>query len=182
MANKILPKRIIEGDILLYKISQKEDNIFKELLILYKANREHLSHWHHGYKELLFKSINDIKNHLNKNKLMCYVIYKQNEIVGCIEVRRATTTDDKLKCRTISYWINKDNMRKGIMYNCLSLLEKTLLDKNTYILLAEVVVENIPSIKLLEKLEFKRFSVCFQISGNGKTMCKFYTYQKYMNN
>ena len=68
MANRILPKRIIDGDILLYKISHKEDDIFKDLLILYKANRKHLSHWHHGYKELLFKSINDIKNHLNKNK------------------------------------------------------------------------------------------------------------------
>jgi RimJ/RimL family protein N-acetyltransferase len=178
MANKILPKRIIGGDILLYKISHKEDNIFKELLVLYKANREHLSHWHHGYKELLFKSINDIKNHLSKNKLMCYIIYKQNKIVGCIEVGRAAKTDDKLKCRTLSYWINKDNTGKGIMYNCLSLLEKTLLEKNTSNLLAEVVAGNLPSIKLLEKLEFKRFSVCFQISGKGKTMCKFYRYKK----
>jgi hypothetical protein len=126
MANKILPKRIIGGDILLYKISHKEDNIFKELLVLYKANREHLSHWHHGYKELLFKIINDIKNHLKKNKLMCYIIYKQNKIIGCIEVGRAAKTDDKLKCRTLSYWINKDNARKGIMYNCLSLLERSL--------------------------------------------------------
>jgi RimJ/RimL family protein N-acetyltransferase len=178
MTNRILPKRIIEGDILLYKISHKEDNIFKELLILYKANREHLSHWHHGYKELLFKSINDIKNHLNKNKLMCYIIYKQNKIVGCIEVGRASITDGKLKYRTLSYWINKDNARKGIMYNCLSLLEKSLLDKNACILRAEVDVENLPSIKLLEKLEFKRFSICFQISGKGKTMCKFYRYKK----
>jgi hypothetical protein len=97
MATRILPKRIIEGDILLYKISHKEDNIFKELLVIYKANRKHLSYWHHGYKELLFKSINDIKNHLNKNKLMCYIIYKQNTIIGCIEVGRATITDDKIK-------------------------------------------------------------------------------------
>jgi RimJ/RimL family protein N-acetyltransferase len=66
------------------------------------------------------------------------------------------------------------------MYNCLSLLEKTLFEKNTYILQAEVDVENSPSIKLLEKLEFKRFSICFQISEDGKTMCKFYTYNKYL--
>jgi RimJ/RimL family protein N-acetyltransferase len=182
MANKILPKRIIEEDILLYKISHKEDNIFKELFALYKKNRKHLSYWHHGNNELLFKSINDIKKHLKKNKLMCYIIYKQNKIIGCIEVGRASITDDKLKRRTLSYWINKDNIRKGIMYNCLSLFKNTLLENNTHILFAEVDIDNLPSKKLLEKLEFKCISMCFQISENGKTMCKFYSYRKYFKN
>jgi len=179
MANKKLPKRIIEGETVLYKVSHKEDGIFKDLLILYKRNREHLSHWHHGYKELLFKGINDIKNHLYKNKLMCYIIYKQNKMIGCIEVGRSSLTDDKLKYRTLAYWIDKDNTRKGIMSNCLFLLEKSLLGKNTNYLLTEVDVDNLPSKKLMEKLEFKCFSMCFKISEKGETMSEFYTFRKY---
>ena len=139
----------------------------------------HLSHWHHGCKELLFKNINDIKDYLNKNRLICYIIYKQNKILGCIEVGRPTITDENLKYRTLSYWIDKDNARKGIMYNCLKLLEKILIEKNNKILYTEVDVENIPSIKLMQKLEFKICSICFKISGKGKTTGKYYVYKKY---
>jgi len=183
MLKKNMPKRIYENDIVLIKISCKNDNnILNELLALYKSNKDHLLYWHHGWNELFFNNINDLKNHLIKKHLICYAVYNFDKIIGCIEVGKLYTDEEKLKYRILTYWIDKDSVRKGIIFNCLKLLEKIFIAQELNVLTTEVDVKNIPSIKLMEKLKFKLFSTCFQISENGETMCTFHSFQKILEN
>jgi RimJ/RimL family protein N-acetyltransferase len=182
MSKKKLPKQIREGDIVLVKISLKEDNIIGELLTLYKNNREHLSYWHHGWNELIFNNIDELKMHLKKNRLLCYIIYDLDKIIGCIEVGRLFTDEEKMKHRILTYWIDKDNVRKGIIYKSLKKFEKIFINQELNVLITEVDVGNIPSINLMRKLEYQLISISFQISGNEETICKFYTFRKSLMN
>jgi hypothetical protein len=109
---------------------------------------------------------------------MCFGIYNAGEITGCIEISRLFTDEDKIKYRTLTYWIDKNNVRKGIMYKCLKILERIFIKQELNVLTTEVDIKNVPSINLMKKLGFKLFSTSFQISENGKTMCHFYTFQK----
>jgi len=178
-----LPKKICENDIALFKVSLKNDNnIFNELLKLYKKNIEHLLYWHHEHKELLFKNIEDIKKYLIKQKLMCYVIYSFDKMIGYIEITKLYTDYDKLICRDLAYWIDKSCVKKGIMFNCLKLMEKIFIEHKLNALKADIDAENIPSIKLIEKLNYKRCSASFVISADAKTACHYYTYKKILCN
>jgi len=178
-----LPKKICVNDITLFKVSLKNDNnILNELLELYTKNKKHLLYWHHEWKELLFKNIIGIKKHLTKKKLICYVIYYFDKIIGCLEISKLYTDNEKFKCRDLSYWIDKSSVKKGIMYKCLNLFEKIFIEQKLNALTADIDAENIPSIKLVEKLNFKRFSASFVISADAKTACHFYTYKKILCN
>lgn len=174
-----MPKKIIGKDIELIRIFPEKDNKrLEDLLIIYNVNREHLSLWHHEWNELLFDSIDAIKEHLKKNRFFCYALYFSGKIIGCIEISHLSTINENMKYRILTYWIDKDNSRKGIMYNTLLLIEKKLFEKKLDFLMTEVDADNEPSIKLMKKLNYKLFSVSWQISENGETMVHFKTYRK----
>ena len=178
MSTKILPKWIYLNNIVLLKVSYKSnDNIFYELLNLFKKNKAHLFYWHHEDKHLLFSNIEDIKKRLRRWNIICYVIYNSNKIIGCIETHK----DEKiLNCCLLTFWIGKKNVRKGIMLNCLIALEEIFIARNYNFLKAQVDVENIPSIKLMKKLNFKKIYTDYLTSAtkNGYTMCKYHTFEK----
>jgi len=69
-------------------------------------------------------------------------------------------------------------MTKGIMFNCLKLMEKIFIEQKLNALTADIDAKNIPSIKFVEKIIFKKCSALFVISADSKTMCHFYTYKK----
>jgi RimJ/RimL family protein N-acetyltransferase len=115
---KHLPKKILDKDIELIKVSLKnDDDKLNTLLVLYKENKDHLMYWHHGWNELLFNSIAEIKNYLNKNRLTCYCLYASGKMIGCIEIGKLSNDEEKLRFRIINYWLDKQHTRKGIMYN-----------------------------------------------------------------
>ena len=176
---KYLPTRIFNEGIELIKISPTNDiEKLNNLLILYKKNKKHLIYWHHNFDELIFNDIEDIKRHLKKNNLMCYCIYISDKMVGCIEVGRLSTDYDGLKYRILTYWIDKNNIRKGIMYKILIKLEKIFNKQKINYIKTEIDVNNEPSIKLMEKLNYKLFCISFQISNSGKTLCHSGSYKK----
>jgi RimJ/RimL family protein N-acetyltransferase len=45
-------------------------------------------------------------------------------------------------------------------------------------IITHVDPENIPSINLMKKLEYKWYSASWQVSENGETISHFYTFQK----
>jgi len=80
MYKTLLPKRISKGDITIQKVSIENDNeIMNELINLFKKNAEHLLYWHHNVKEFLFRNTNDFKKHLEKNRLICYIVLKNKD-------------------------------------------------------------------------------------------------------
>jgi RimJ/RimL family protein N-acetyltransferase len=180
---KYLPRRIFNENIELIRISLKnDDDKLNELLVLYKGNKDHLMYWHHGWNELLFNNIMEIKNHLNRNHLMCYCLYNSGKMIGCIEISKLSRDEEKLKFRIITYWIDRKYTRKGIMYDALKLLEEFFLSQEVNFIKTEVDVNNKPSIGLMKKLGYKLFCISFQISMSGKTMCHFNSFKKVLKN
>jgi RimJ/RimL family protein N-acetyltransferase len=180
MLKKIrLPKIVNNGNIKLIKISLKNDSkILDELIGLYKNNKEHLLYWHHEWEELLFDNINDLKEHAKRNKVICYAIYFLNKITGCIEIGRLLNDEEKLNYRILTYWVDENYTRRGIAYNSLKLFEAIFYDQKLNYLITQVDIKNEPSINLMKKLGYKTFSISWQISENGETMCNFYSFKK----
>jgi RimJ/RimL family protein N-acetyltransferase len=176
---KRLPKKISDKDIELIKISLKNnDDKLNELLVLYKENKDHLMYWHREWTELLFNSIAEIKNYLNKYRLTCYCLYASGKMIGCIEIGKLSYDEEKLKFRIIDFWIDKQYTRRGIMYNSLKLIERSLLDQGVDFIKTDIDVNNKASISLMEKLGYKLFCISYQISMDGKTMCHFGSFKK----
>jgi len=176
---KRFPKKFFIDNIILKKVSiQNDEKILNELLSLYKKNRKHLFYWHHRMEQLLFENIDDITDHIKKCQLICYAIYNMNKIIGCIEINKLNKDEESKTYRTISYWVDRDNARKGIMYNCLKILEKYFVSQGINILCADVNMENIPSINLLEKSGFKKYKSRFIALKKGKALCRIYSFQK----
>ena len=149
-----------------------------ELLTLFIKNKEHLSYWHHEWEELMFKTVDELLIYIKRNRHSCYALYFLKKMVGFIEIGRLTNFDKNTKYRSLSFWLDQDHSRKGIMYNSLLLIEKILFKQNTGILLAEVETDNIPSINLMKKLGYKINSASWRISMDGETSLHFYTYIK----
>ena len=179
MITKRFPERISIGGITLKKVSANNENdVHKELLHLYKINRNHLFYWHHEIKELLFNSTADIINHIRKYRLICYAVYYCTKISGYIEITKPERDEDDKKCRTLSFWVDKDNVRKGIMYACLKALEKHFIAQGTDVLCADTDADNISSISLLEKSGYKKYMASFLVPSDGKTLCSVCSLQK----
>jgi RimJ/RimL family protein N-acetyltransferase len=177
-----LPNRLIGNTVELKKISLKNDKArLEELLVLFKKNREHLLLWHHGWKELLFDNMKKIKMYIKENKLFWYGIYAAEKIIGCLEISHLLTNDKNLKFRRLSYWIDKDYTRKGIMYNVLSITEKMLSEKRLDFIMVEIDIDNKPSINLVQKLNYKLWSFAWLVSKNGKTMAQSETFRKILH-
>jgi len=177
MRKLLLPKHIIKDNITLKKVSLNNDfEILEEIYKLYNENTEHLIYWHHNIKSLLFKNNMHLRSYLEINKLTCYAIYYENILTGYFEIGRLFQ-HNKQKYRSISFWIDKNYIRKGIMYNALIMMEVILREGKVNILTANVDMANKPSINLMEKLNFKNISASFLISENGESI-DYYTFEK----
>ena len=155
----LLPKKIcINEEIDIIKISMKnDDNKLNNILCVFRDNLEHLEFWTRPSNELLFNTIDDIKRHYKNTT--CYAILYDNKIIGCIDISKVKIDENKLHFRSISYWIDKNYLRKGIMFKCLKSLEELFMDHGLDYLCDYVEEINIPSVKLLEKLGYKAFVI-----------------------
>ena len=135
---------------------KKQPKLLEELTALYIKNKEHLFYWHGGNVEFDFKKPDDYASYLSNYNCMGYVILISGKIIGFIGITRISKRYTWLKGRYITYWIDKDHARQGIMYKALSALEESMRLSNTEYLKANVYVDNKASIGLLEKLNFKR--------------------------
>ena len=140
---------------------KKDTRLFEELTAVYNKNYDHLYMWHRNNSEFSFNNKDELLNYLFKNKVLCFVLMISGKVIGFIGITNVSKDRDSIYNRHISYWIDKENARKGIMFNAISLLEKTSLFNNTHYLETSVYSENIASIKLLEKLKFKKGRIIF---------------------
>jgi len=171
MPNKtLLPNRLQCNDFTIKRIFPKKDiKLLEELLMLYAENKKHLHFWHREKSEALFNSKEDYLNYLTKSKFFCYVLLISGKIIGCIEIGHLYIDASSFKYRYITFWLDKNYTSKGIMFNALSAMEDIFRSQNIDYLLADVVPNNKPSKKLLEKLFYyikTRHSYMFD---NGKT-------------
>jgi len=167
-----------KNKISLVRVSLKDNKRLSELLDVYKRNKKPLAFWHHNWKELFFKDIDEYKKYYREKKMICYALYFDDKIIGTIELGRLTNTDNKMKCRKISYWIDKNYTRRGIMYNSLAMFEKVLKNENLDLLIAEVESDNAPSINLMKKLKYNVKSISWLVAKNGKTMIHYIEFNK----
>ena len=173
------PKIVTVDELQLIKITNNNRNIILiELLSVYQNNFDHLRYWHHGWKELNFKNVNEIKKYIRKSRLVVYVICKNKKIIGYLEINRMRKDDENTKYRDLSYWIDKNHTRKGIMYKCLLFMEKIFLEQGINILQTQIDMKNEPSINLMKKLGFRHFSASLMISKDSNTMLQTYSFMK----
>jgi len=179
---KQLPKNISAEDIDIVKISLKnDDEKLNGVLCVFKENLEHLSFWTSPSDELLFNTIDDMKNYYIKSKLTCYAVLHKNEIIGCIDVSKKETDEKKLSFCKLNYWIDKNHVRKGIMFKCLKSLETVFEDHGLDYLCARVEEINIPSVNLLRKLGYiKHTSIGFIVDEEEGKEWNVYEYRRYL--
>jgi RimJ/RimL family protein N-acetyltransferase len=153
---KHLPKKICVGDIEIQKLSMKnDDDKLNDLLCVLKSNIEHLFFWIRPfsiYYDLEFNNIDDLKKHYKK--FMCYAIFHDDKIIGCIDIGKIRMDEKKLSYRQLNYWVDKDHVRKGIMYKCLKSLEEIFRDHGLDYIMAIIEEINIPSVNLIHKMKF----------------------------
>lgn len=102
------------------------------------------------------KFISLLKEKYIQHERLDWAIELKNEhkIVGLIGIYNVNIIDSKLE---IGYIMNKDFMRQGIMSKCVSHVINYLIDElNIHRIEANIYVENKASIKLCQKLGFKR--------------------------
>ena len=170
-SNKILLPNQMQCDAFTIKriFPKKDIKLLEELLTLYSRNKKHLRFWHRDEPELLFNSTEDYLNYLTKNKLFCYVLLISGKVIGCIEIGHLYIDAFSFKYRCITFWVDKNYTRKGIMFNALSALENTFRSQNIDYLLADVDPKNKPSKKLLEELHYYVNTQHAYMFDNGKT-------------
>jgi len=154
----------------------KDNNLIEELILLYSKNEKHLYFFHKGDSNLIFNNVEDYIHYLYINKKMCYVLILSGKIVGCIEITHLSTDNDYLNYRTLSYWIDKSNIRKGIMFNALSSLENAFRKQALDYFEAYVDLKNEQSVNLLKKLNYTkvtRYSTMIPESGEIVDYCTF---------
>jgi len=177
--NKNLPNRIREGNIKLVKMRRfNEKGILNKLLVLYNSNLDHLYYWHHNIKELMFQSIIQLKWYFNLSCSTCYAVYNDGKIAGFIEVGNIYLGKGCEKYCSLTFLLDKDNSNKGIMRKCLMKLEKIFIDHGIDVLTASVDVENIPSLKLMSKLNFEVKSMDSMLLDDMVNRCFYYKLQK----
>jgi RimJ/RimL family protein N-acetyltransferase len=184
MLNAIkLPIKISIENIEIIKISTKENNdkLYK-IFNLFKYNIEHLIYWHHDWTNQEFRDIDDMKKY--NEDYFCYTILYNKIVIGCINIKKLGIDDEKLSFRTIDYWIDKSYTRKGIMYKCLEKFEKIFMAQGLDYIKVDIDKNNIPSIKLVEKMGFifkSEWSPDFMIMDEETGQCitwEVYTYIK----
>jgi RimJ/RimL family protein N-acetyltransferase len=175
---KYLPNILKKDNISLVRVLPKDNKRLSELLDVYKRNKKHLTSWHHNWNKLLFKNIDEYKKYHKEEKMLCYALYFDDKIIGTVEIGRLTNYDKNMKCRKISYWIDKNYTRMGIMYNSLIMLEKALNNENMVLLIAEVETDNEPSINLMKKLNYSLKSISWLVAKNGKTAMHYMEFNK----
>lgn len=153
--NKRLPSYIKKPEFIIKRLfPQKDMHLFYELIEVYKNNRKHLYFWHCEKEELIFNNSKEYISYLKYNKLLCYVIIINGKIIGCIEIGILFKDYQALKCRYLTFWLDKYNINKNIMFNALNYLIIKFKELNTDYFSASVNDKNIPCIKLFEKMGF----------------------------
>jgi RimJ/RimL family protein N-acetyltransferase len=155
-----LPKKICVEDMEIQKLSMKNDDAkLNELLCVLKSNIEHLLFWIRpvSFSGLEFNNVDDLKKYYKK--YICYAIFHKGKIIGCIDIGKIKTDEEKLSYRQLSYWIDKKHARKGIMYKCLNSFEKIFHDHGLDYIMATIEENNVPSVNLVIKLGFDDVSL-----------------------
>ena len=152
---RCFPQKISKGNVELVKITPNTCNKQLEgFFSVFRKNINRLHFWHHEQKQLYFNSVRDIKNRIQRRDFPFYVLYFSGEMVGSVEFEPLRIKDG-LRYRDFAFWIDEEYVRKGIMRNCLLLIEEFLFDKYLDGLSVKINAENKPAIHLVEKLNYK---------------------------
>jgi RimJ/RimL family protein N-acetyltransferase len=175
-----LPKKICAGNMEIQKLSMKNgDARLNELLCVIKSNIEHLFFW---IRPILlsgqeFNSIDDLKRYY-KN-IMCYAIFHNGKIIGCIDICKTRSDEEKLSYRQINFWVDKNHARKGIMYKCLNSFEEIFKEHGLDYMMATIEEINIPSVNLVTKMGFDDVSpFSFYVNEEKGNMWFVFAYRK----
>jgi RimJ/RimL family protein N-acetyltransferase len=110
---------------------------------------------------------------------MCYVIFHNDKVIGCIDVGKIKMNEEKLSYRQLSYWVDKNHARKGIMYKCLKSFEKIFRDCGLDYIMATIEAINIPSVSLVEKMGFNAVApVTFLVNEKKGIMWYVFEFRK----
>jgi len=158
----------------------KDSKLFNEFVDVYNNNYEHLRYWHRYISSLSFKNYNDYIFYLKASGLMCYTIILSGKIIGCIEVGYIEKDFANLKFRTLSYWIDKNQTRKGYMSKVLKSLENYFDILNLDYILADICNKNEPSKLLLDKFNYKKMYYYGPFFSHEE--CGYIRYRKNLSN
>ena len=148
----LIPKlRLVTERLIIRKYEYKDaDDLFEFL------NDKESCYMDGGYEPYLEKN-EDYYNaiHTFKDDGMRFIIAlkETNEAIGIIHLMPC---DDRVvECLEIGYTMNPSKRRKGYAYEAISEMIRLLLDElNLDLLVAGVYEKNIPSINMMEKLDF----------------------------
>jgi RimJ/RimL family protein N-acetyltransferase len=177
---RLLPKKICVRDMKIQKLSMKnDDDKLNELLCVIKSNIEHLFFWIRPIslsgREL--NSIDDLKRYYKNS--MCYAIFHNGKIIGCIDICKTRRNEEKLSYRKINFWVDKNHARKGIMYKCLNSLEEIFKNHGLDYMMATIEEINIPSVNLVTKMGFDDVSpFTFFVNEEKGSMWYVFEYRK----
>lgn len=138
-----------------YKILQEENIITPELIDFYHDTSTNLNytHFHLTYGDMSKEYIKQRTLHIMKDtESMCMLFYKRNQLIGDVSFWKSTEDN----ARWISYNIIEAQRGKGYGKKITKMAMDIIKTKKPHIceLYAIVFVHNIPSQKLLERLEF----------------------------
>ena len=152
---------LYETERLLLKVIDKEYRL--EVIDYYKRNIEFLKPWEEERKDMFYtewfqkiqlnKDLSDIK----KGKLLRLWIFKKNEerLIGNI-VFSNIKTREYLSC-TLGYKLDKEEINKGYITESLTkAIDIVFNDYKFREISAKVIVRNKASLRVLEKLGFKK--------------------------
>ena len=159
---KRFPRRLAGGDIELVKLSLRGDPArLEEFFALYRKNLRHLLPWHNEREALLFKNIAAMKAHIRKQQLSWYAVYYAGTMVGLIELC------EREEYIGLSYWVDEDHLRKGIAHAAIVMMEQALSAVQCACLQAVILLDNTPSINLMQKLHYEKYAVSVYIPDSG---------------
>ena len=72
-------------------------------------------------------------------------------------------SDGEFQGVRLGYWIDESHTRKGIMRAAISMVEKALQPMAIDFVETEISVNNLPSIRLMEKCAYREYGVLFHI-------------------
>ena len=160
------PRRLAQGNIELIRLSLRNNpERREELFTLYTKNRNHLLPWHNEREGLLFANVGEMERHIQKHArkygLSWHAIYYTGALVGLMEL--LPRSDGESQGISLAYWVDERHTRKGIMCTAISMVEKALQSMAMDFVEAEIAVNNLPSIKLMEKCAYHEYAVQFHI-------------------
>ena len=178
------PRRLRQGDIELIRLSLNNNpERREELFALYTKNRNHLLPWHLERAGLLFADVGEMERHIKKYARKYgqswHAVYYAGALAGLMEL--LPTRDGESQGVCLAYWVDESHTRKGIMRTAISMVEQALQPMAIDFVETEISINNLPSIKLMEKCAYRKYGVQFHIFASEEANDPTVLYRKHLS-